>query len=453
MTHDVAPADVSSSSESPPATGCAPLRLDIMGGNADYTGALLLSLPLADRITVEVRPRRDAMVCVDIRESRPDDPEPVTTVIPLSHLCSDDGRFRSVEQLASSWHNAPTPTRGLILGTWVEAVRRGLLPDRTTGLSFVVNVPISSTADLGTAAATSAATLLALCGLENRNIDLATAVALCHDVEYHVTRLPCGPGDAIAALSWQSAHLTQARGYPFRIETPLCIPDGVSFIGLDCHYRDTRRIETFGRARAATFMGARLINAILDHEDGAAERHNGMLTHVSMTDFVERFRDRLPTKLPGSEFIARFGQTGDPWTSVESQFIYKIRSRTEHHIYENFRCALFASRLMHFGHTQDRQTLIETGELLYASNWSLAQRYGMGSPTAERMVTLLRKRGAESGILGAKSAGRGCGGLIVVMIENSEKARDAVRAACREFANLGQREPRWFEAAGQKLTT
>ncbi|MEQ1630950.1 MAG: hypothetical protein ABL997_01160, partial [Planctomycetota bacterium] len=42
----------------------APARLDVMGGIADYSGSLVLQLPLAEAACVAVQERDDDLVCV-----------------------------------------------------------------------------------------------------------------------------------------------------------------------------------------------------------------------------------------------------------------------------------------------------------------------------------------------------------------------------------------------------
>lgn len=441
MAADATTVDVAMGPDDSIPRGFAPLRLDVMGGIADYSGALVMNFPLAGGASVEVRPRSDASVAVDVR-CAPDDGPDTVKVFPLSHFrASVGGKYKPLEQLGESWRCASGPIFGLVIGAWIEAVRRGLFPDRGNGLTFGVRCDARSSADLGASAAVAAATLHAVARLEGRTVEPSIAASLCHEVEFQVTGLPCGPGDAIAAIAGQPMHLTQAHGCPLSINVPLRVPEGVTFIGLDCHDRDSRRLETFRRVRTTTFMGAHLVNRILAFEDGDAACADGALGRLSMTDYVDRFRDRLPTKLTGLEFLERFKDRIDPWTQVEPDTLYKIRSRTEHHIYEASRCSLFSQRLSQFARTHDRQTLIDAGELMYASHWSQGQRCGMGSPAADKLVTQLRRRGHESGVFGAKAAGRGCGGLVVVMLEQSESALDAVRAGCRDFAMSCDSEP------------
>ncbi|RJP32469.1 MAG: hypothetical protein C4547_13805 [Phycisphaerales bacterium] len=160
---------------------------------------------------------------------------------------------------------------------------------------------------------------------------------------------------------------------------------------------------------------------------------SGHLSLICGRDYSERLRDRLPTRLAGADFLNRFGPIPDPLVAVEPQVLYRVRSRTEHHVYENARTIQFAERLARAARTGDDAVAAEAGELMYASNWSLSQRCGLNAVTADRLVTLLRRRGPASGILGAKQGGRGCGTLVIVLTAGTRAAEAAVAAACAEF--------------------
>ena len=100
----------------------------------------------------------------------------------------------------------------------------------------------------------------------------------------------------------------------------------------------------YRRVRTATFMGRFLIDRIVGHDGAGNLRWDGNLSRISVADYVDRFRDRIPTRLKGSEFLKRFGETGDPLTSVAAEVVYKIRSRTEHHVYEHSRSCIGSSK-------------------------------------------------------------------------------------------------------------
>ena len=84
--------------------------------------------------------------------------------------------------------------------------------------------------------------------------------------------------------------------------------------------------------------------------------------------------------------------------------------------------------------TGDPSKLIQIGELMTASHWSYGQRCGLGSPSADLLVSLIKEHGQRNGIHGAKITGRGGGGTICVAMEPGEAAQSSLRTAFDVFA-------------------
>ena len=152
-----------------------------------------------------------------------------------------------------------------------------------------------------------------------------------------------------------------------------------------------------------------------------------------MNDYVERFRDRIPTKLRGEEFLERFGETGDWLTRVDPTYVYKIRSRTEHHIYEHARSGQFVECLSRAIRNDNHRVLSDVSKLMYASHWSYGQRCGLGSVKTDLLVSLLRKQ-RDVDIYGAKVSGRGCGGIVTLFMRATDSADAALGAALEAYA-------------------
>jgi L-arabinokinase len=62
--------------------------------------------------------------------------------------------------------------------------------------------------------------------------------------------------------------------------------------------------------------------------------------------------------------------------------------------------------------TEERRRLL--GELMYQSHVSYGA-CGLGSPGTDRLVSLVRAKGAQNGLYGARITGGGCGGTVVVL--------------------------------------
>ncbi len=418
----------------------APGRLDVMGGIAECSGALVLNYPLSVGVVVAARRRDDASVFMQSQDAASEGPRRSLS-LPLAHLTDETGQPRPLADLGARLRELPDAAWGVALGAWLEACRGGLLPGPGGGVSLsVVNYP-EVVADIGLCASLAAASLSACARVYGVEIETVPAARVCRDVEHALTGLPCDLGDALSALAGEEACLWQARCQPCQVGSTLRVPDGVSIIGFDCGYRDPRRLDAYHHARAASHMGRVIIERILAHEGASDIRMDGLLARLTMNDFVERFRDRLPMKLGGAEFLQRFGTPADDYTRIQPGEVYKVRSRTEHHIYENSRAVQFAERLSRYARTKDPMALHEAGELMHASHWSYGQRCGMGSVATDRLVTLLRRQGPSCGIFGAKTSGRGCGGLVVALVAASSSTAAVIESVCAEYESLSQRRP------------
>ena len=79
----------------------------------------------------------------------------------------------------------------------------------------------------------------------------------------------------------------------------------------------------------------------------------------------------------------------------------------------------------------DKPTLIEMGELMYASHESYSA-CGLGSSGTDRLVDMVREAGPASGLFGAKITGGGSGGTVAILGHSS--SRDAVGQIARSYA-------------------
>lgn len=409
----------------------APGRLDVMGGIAEYTGSLVLNWPVEGSLYVAVQGRSDRNVSIT-RCTYPATDSADPNIVALTRLREAAG---SADKLADYAHDESwdTTTR-IVVAVLVEMFRGGYLPQSFEGASLVTGSTLNQSADLGQVAALGAATIAALCRIAGTEIEPMDAARLTQRVENHYFDMPCGIGDAVTALMGEPACLTQLRCQPHELNGTLRLPTGVVLVGIDCGLTAPDAAARYRRVRTTTYMGRTLIERIMAHEPAAGRIDwEGYLARLTMTDFVERFRDRLPTKMTGKDFLSRFGETGDPVTRIEPAIVYKIRSRTEHHVYENARAIQFAERLGRSARTGDRRITVQAGLLMYASHWSYSQRCGLGSTASDRLVTSLRRRGPQAGILGAKIAGRACGGLVVVLMDDTPQAFSVVDDVRRQY--------------------
>ena len=82
-----------------------------------------------------------------------------------------------------------------------------------------------------------------------------------------------------------------------------------------------------------------------------------------------------------------------------------------------------------------------------ASHWSYGQRCGLGSIETDLLVSLIRRRGSEADVFGAKITGRGCGGVVAVLLKSTDQALSAVEAAMAEYTLQTGHTPRLYRGS------
>lgn len=428
-------------SEFPRAMAAAPGRLDIMGGVAEHSGGLVLHMPLSDQVVVGVQRRSDGVFSLASLHSA-DHCDGAPTILNSRDFQGFDGAPLDPERVRLVLKGALDGVRRCALSVLLEAVRSGTVPMPSGGLSMVIESELDSVSEAGADAAVAAATLTALARALDVTLNPLQAITLCHHVQNHYLRLPVGVADAACSLAGEARAISQVRCDPCTLLGPVPLPDGVEFFGVDCGVSHPEAVAKYERVRATAFMGRTLIERIIQHEGGKQASWNGTLAGLSAQDYVERFRDRIPTKLKGADFLSRFGETGDPLTRIDPDESYKVRSRTEHQIYEHARSGQFVECIARATRSGDARNLVQAGELMYASHWSYGQRCGLGGIETDLLVNLIRRHDERADLYGAKIGGRGCGGVVTVLLRSTERAVEALEAVCREYRSRTGRSAR-----------
>ena len=331
-------------SEVPRFVATAPGRLDVMGGIGEYTGALVLNMPASRTTSVAVQPRGDRNLVLHLCNANGDVEAPLT--LPLDRVIGSDGSIVGAGiggDLPEAWKR-----RGplCVVGSLVEMLRSGLVPANTGGYSVAVASTMTDKTCVGYYAAVSAAMWTALRASVGGEADWIDGAELCCRVECDWLGVPVGIADGACALVGQPGAVTQLHCEARTLGEPVALPEHATIIGVDCGTMEDPDASRYIRVRTEAAMGKALIQRIVAHEDRPHDPFHGRLAHVTISDFVERFRDRLPTRLKGRDFLDRFGETDDPLTTIEPGLVYKIRSRTEHHVYENARSHQFVQCLL-----------------------------------------------------------------------------------------------------------
>jgi L-arabinokinase len=408
----------------------APGRLDVMGGIADYSGALVLEMPIAAATWVAAQPSDEPVVVI-----RSDDIRGVggesTVTLPLADIVPD----RPLTYAAARALLAADPRRawaayaaGAIVVLHAELGR----PLRH-GLRLLVSSEVPVGKGLSSSAALEVATLEAVAPLVGAALQDRDVALLAQKVENFVVGAPCGVMDQMTSALGRRDHLLELVCQPAEVIGQLRVPDDIEFAGVDSGIRHAVSGADYGTVRAAAFMGYRMIVAAagIEARPLAPGRvaiddpvFKGYLANVPAADWQARYRAQIPAELPGGEFLARFAGTTDPTTTIDAARRYPVRAATEHAIHEHQRVHEFRALLGdRQGGALDERTRVRLGELMYASHASYSA-CGLGSDGTDRLVELVREAGPGEGLYGAKITGGGSGGTVAVLAARARQ--DAV---------------------------
>jgi galactokinase len=411
--------------------------LDVMGGIAELSGGMTLSAPADEAVRVAVAPRDDQRLHIIVAATAEGHPTAGNGHQPaqdwdLSHYYDGDAPAASAVVRERMAVVADPAIRAVIAAGYGLLAGR-LAPHLGGGFTVVVESSRDSARDAAQLAAILAATGVALLEASGVTVDRLRLPQVNLRVQTELLGWPTGIVTPAAPLLAVAGELLAVCAGPFDVGEPLTLPDGLGLLGIACGTIDPRVREKYAAALTAALMGREIVARLMPVVC-KVPNWDGYLARVSVTDFVDQLRDCIPTKLKGQEYLDRFGPLANAPAPIDPRTVYKVRSRTEHHIYEDDRVRQFVERLARARRTGDPQPAEEAGELMYASHWSYGQRCGLGSIAADALVTRLRGAGPDAGIFGARVTGPGCGGTVIVLLRDGETTRARVMEIVEDHA-------------------
>lgn len=422
---------------------CAPGRLDVMGGISDYCGGPAVGLTLARGTWVAAQQRDDQQIHLTFARHEPGAASRTSTWA-LSNLYGPAGVrdprdfALRIARLGDDW---ALPMAGVLHAL----LALDYVPHLGGGLTLMFRTELLASGGLGATAAAQVALMEVLREILDIDVSLERLSAVCHYASRPVCRLSSGNMDPPIILMGKPDTLFQVNDADAE---PLPVPAAICFLGVDSGVRHPLADQKQRQTRTASAMGARIINAIDAGARRSAPARGLHLADITQFAYVSRYRDRLPTKMKGSEFLAHFGPLEADADPIEPDTVYKIRSRTEHHIYESQRCRQFAGLMRRAARAPHAHWLQSAGQLMTSSHWSYGQRCGLGTIETDVLVNLFQKCGIEQGIFGARISGAGAGGMVTVMASNDQRARDTVVSVMAEYASRTGRTPVLYEPGG-----
>jgi galactokinase len=465
-------------------TARAPGRLDVMGGIADYSGALVLQWPIRESTTVAIELQPSQVLRVVSKNASGSER---VVEVPLSFV---NGAMPPYGEL-HEWFVADRTRHWAAYVVGVFAVLAGQLGIRyAQGASIEVtsDVPegkgVSSSAALEAATMTALVAALAEAGVARDMLEpldaQRTRALLCQRAENFVVGAPCGVMDQMAAICGRAGHLMALLCQPAELRPPVHLPEELAVFGVDSGIRHAVTGSDYTAVRVGAFMGYRILAdmAGLRVSAGAREGHvviddprwHGYLANVGSGAFQE-YEPHLPNTLGGSTFLGRYGGTTDLVTTVHPDRCYPVWTPTAHPVYEHERVLEWAATLAGVEQAPDpgagtseltrgdrasreqrvHEVAVRLGALMLQSHASYSA-CGLGSDGTDLLVHLAKAAGIDRGIYGAKITGGGSGGTVAILARAD--AVESVRAIASKYAEESGREPYLFEGSsdGAALT-
>jgi L-arabinokinase len=425
--------------------GRSPGRLDLMGGNVDYTGGLVFEATIGEATWAAVQLRADG----HIRFWNPQMAERgwrERVEFAFDELTDEE----SVRRLA----NAEPAHRwtAYVLGVfyWLrlnypEVVRSG------------ANVFIHSEVPLNKGVSSSAAVEVAVMkpaaaayGMDLHGIELAEA---CQWAENVIAESACGIMDQAAAVLGDEGYVLPLLCQPCQTRPLVRLPEKLRCWAVDSGVSHAVTGMEYEAARAAAFMGYKLIcdqEGLPVTRDSASRiprftdpRWRGYLSEVTPSLFRSKYEARLPEAMPGSEFLGGAQFHADPFTRVLPEISYRVRNCTRYASEENQRIQLFVELARGAGAADSEEAFRLMGDLMYQSHYSYTE-CGLGNEATDLLVNLVRE---QAGLYGAKVTGGGAGGTVAIL--GHKNAEEAFHRVVRRYGELRQIEPYVFEGSSR----
>jgi galactokinase len=434
------------SNHSPVFISRAPGRLDLMGGNDDYTGGLVFESTI----------REASYAAAQLQETR---------FVELKNKTANDAGWQGdmkisldelyeEEKLRQIARRSPSVRwTAYVLGNIHFLLRK--YPDKMNcGLRLYMESAVPLNRGVSSSAAIEVAVMKASAaayGIGLEGVELALA---CQWVENVIAGSACGIMDQIAVVSGRQGFIMPLVCQPCIPEPLIRLPEQLSIWGIDSGVSHQVAGIEYEAARAAAFMGYKIICGLENipvtlSEQADISRYtdpvwNGYLANLPRSVFHEKYEHRLPEKINRQQYLEKHGEHADPFTPLKDEIIYHVRSNTRYAVEENQRVQLFAELSRGAAAVPSPRAFTLMGELMYQSHYAYTE-CGLGAQATDFLVELCRKHGVAQGIYGAKITGGGAGGTVAILADT--KAGNTIRRILQDYSDAGFGKPYLFEGS------
>ncbi|HWK07678.1 MAG TPA: galactokinase family protein [Puia sp.] len=424
----------------------APGRLDLMGGNDDYTGGLVFESTIREATYTAAQLRDDRIVELkNINVSQAGWQGEVQ--IGLDELYDEENLRQLVNRSPDvRWMAYVAGNLHYLLRKYPDKVRTGIRLYMESSIPF--NRGVSSSAAIEVAVMKAGA---AAYGIELAGVELALA---CQWVENVIAGSACGIMDQIAVVTGREGYIMPLVCQPCNPEALIRLPEELKVWGIDSGVSHQVAGIEYEAARASAFMGYKIIcdlQSIPVTLDNGAEipRYtdpvwNGYLANISRSEFYEKYEQCLPVRIQRRQYLEKYGEHTDPFTPLKDNVQYNVRANTRYAVEENQRVQLFSELSGGASASPSRRAWALMGDLMYQSHYAYTE-CGLGAHATDYLIGLCRRQGIANGIYGAKITGGGAGGTVAILAD--AHAGDIIRQVFNDYSEAQLGDPYLFEGS------
>lgn len=413
-----------------------------MGGNVDYTGGIVLQGLIREATWVAVQLRPDDTIRIlnpgaaafggraacELRSSE------ISEVSSIRRFCNQSSDLQWL---------------GYVLGALYDLKSR-CHQGSGRGVNLLIASDIPPNRGVSSSAALEIASLKAVSlarDIPLRGVELAMAGQWVENV---VVGAACGVMDQAAIVLGRRNRLLPILCQPCQPLDPICVPPDLCVIGIDSFASRSTLSVTYDAARAAAFIGYKLIchqeevEVLFDQQPAISRwtdsRWNGYLSNLTRSDFCANFERLLPESMTGKDALAEIGEHVDPFTPIDLSQEYPVRAAVRYAVEENQRVQTARTLLEESAGGMSDASLDALAEVLSESHAAYAE-CGLGSEACDGLVMRLR----TAGLTGAKMTGGGGGGVVAVICRPDQLP--VVRQVAQNYAMRRGERARLFEGS------
>ncbi|THU57600.1 hypothetical protein C4D60_Mb03t05220 [Musa balbisiana] len=428
----------------------APGRLDVMGGIADYSGSLVLQMPIREACHVAVQKNHPSKQKLwkhaqARQQAKAHGAIPVLQIVSFGSELSnraptfdidltdlmDGEQPMSYENACKFFSQDPSQKWAAYVAGTVLVLMTELGVRFGQSISILVSSAVPEGKGVSSSASIEVATMSAVAAAHGLKIDPRDLALLCQKVENHIVGAPCGVMD----------QMTSACGEANKLLAMVCQSEATSLLSNSLANVNVSHDVDGMNSDDYEEHGIELLKA---------EASLDYLCNLSTHRYEALYEKRLPECINGETFLKKYDDHNDTVTVIDPNRTYGVKASTKHPIYENFRVEAFKSLLTA---AKTDEQLSSLGELMYQCHYSY-NKCGLGSDGTDRLVNLVQEmqhrkssHDGSTSLFGAKITGGGSGGSVCVIGRNCIQSSEEILEIQQRYKSATGYLPFIFEGS------